>query len=396
MRLVRAALLALVASFVVASCQVVGGPAGNTNGAKASQGRVAWPKDGDLWIYDLNSKQQQKLTNLPGGAAVTGASWSPDGKRIVYSQFWRRPNERASGADLFISNADGSNPQIFAERDAPNGVVESPEWSQGGRIYYSVRHTQAGRESLQVVRQAEGGQPEVLIDGGYNPTVSPDESALIYLRNTRAGQAMMKKTLGQPGEGCELMSDQVFQYLSQPRISPDGTKVALGGSGEPNMQPSGCAGANSGQPSAGAALTPDPSPRGRGETALTPDPSARRRAETALTPDPSPRGRGETALSPGPSTRGRGEALVDLARMLEPAVAYAHGLPADVYTLNLDGSGLTRVADIKDDDPTVAWSPDGSKLAIFGIGALYMVDSKGGPPTKLVEQGGYGGLDWTR
>jgi len=368
MRLVRAALLALVASFVVASCQVVGGPAGNTNGATASQGRVAWPKDGDLWIYDLNSKQQQKLTNLPGGAAVTGASWSPDGKRIVYSQFWRRPNERASGADLFISNADGSNPQIFAERDAPNGVVESPEWSQGGRIYYSVRHTQAGRESLQVVRQAEGGQPEVLIDGGYNPTVSPDESALIYLRNTRAGQAMMKKTLGQPGEGCELMSDQVFQYLSQPRISPDGTKVALGGSGEPNMQPSGCAGANSGQPSAGAALTPDPSPRGRGETALSPD----------------------------PSPRGRGEALVDLARMLEPAVAYAHGLPADVYTLNLDGSGLTRVADIKDDDPTVAWSPDGSKLAIFGIGALYMVDSKGGPPTKLVEQGGYGGLDWTR
>jgi Tol biopolymer transport system component len=353
MRLLRAALLALVASFVVASCQVVGGPGGNTNGAPASQGRVAWPKDGDLWIYDVNAKQQQKLTNLPGGAAVTGASWSPDGKRIVYSQFWRRPNERASGADLFISNADGSNPQIFAERDAPNGVVESPEWSPGGRIYYSVRHTQAGRESLQIVRQAEGGQPEVLIDGGYNPTVSPDESTLIYLRNTRAGQAMMKKTLGQPGEGCELMSDQVFQYLSQPRISPEGAKVALGGSGEPNMQPSGCGSASS-------------------------------RSGVSL------------ALTPGPSPRGRGEALLDLAGMLEPAVAYAHGLPADVYTLNLDGSGLTRVADIKDDDPTVAWSPDGSKLAIFGIGALYMVDSKGGPPTKLVEQGGYGGLDWTR
>jgi Tol biopolymer transport system component len=353
MRLLRAALLALVASFVVASCQVVGGPAGSTNGATAGQGRIAWPKDGDLWVYDLNAKQQQKLTNLPGGAAVTGAAWSPDGKRIVYSQFWRRPNERASGADLFISNADGSNPQIFAERDAPNSVVESPEWSQGGRIYYSVRHTQAGRESLQVVRQAEGGQPEILIDGGYNPTVSADESTLIYLRNTRAGQSMMKKILGQPGEGCELMSDQVFQYLSQPRISPDGTKVALGGSGEPNMQPSSCGSANSGS---GASR----------------------------------------ALAPGPSRRGRGEALFDLARMLEPAVAYAHGLPADVYTLNLDGSGLTRAADIKDDDPTVAWSPDGSKLAIFGIGALYMVDSKGGPPTKLVEQGGYGGLDWTR
>jgi hypothetical protein len=68
-----------------------------------------------------------------------------------------------------------------------------------------------------------------------------------------------------------------------------------------------------------------------------------------------------------------------------------------MYTLPIDGSGpLTRVADIKDDDPTNAWSPDDSKLAIFGIGALYVVDSKGGNTSKLVEQGGYGGLDWTR
>ncbi len=336
--------LALVASLFLASCQAPGGPTANSTTSSGSQGRLAWPKDGDLWVYDVAAKQQQKITNLPAGAAVTGASWSPDGKRIVYSQFWRRPNERASGADLFVSNADGSNPQIFAERDAANGVVESPEWADTGRVYYSVRHTQAGRESLQVVRQAEGGQPEVLIDGGYNPSISPDESVLVYLRNTRAGQSIMKKVLGLPGEGCELMNDQVFQYLSQPRISRDGTKVALGGSGEPNTQPSGCAGAASPKP-AGA------------------------------------------------------PPLLNLLTFFEPRVAYAalaHGLPADVYTLNLDGSGLTRVADIKDDDPTVAWSPDGSRLAIFGIGGLYVVDAKGGPTTKLVEQGGYGGLDWTR
>ena len=70
-------------------------------------------------------------------------------------------------------------------------------------------------------------------------------------------------------------------------------------------------------------------------------------------------------------------------------------MPADVYSLNLDGSAMTRIADIKDDDPTVAWSPDGSKLAIFGVAALYVVDAKGGPTDKLVDQGGYGGLDWT-
>jgi ABC-type branched-subunit amino acid transport system permease subunit len=35
------------------------------------------------------------------------------------------------------------------------------------------------------------------------------------------------------------------------------------------------------------------------------------------------------------------------------------------------------------------------RLAIFGVSALFMVDSNGGPTDKLTDQGGYGGLDWT-
>ena len=77
-------------------------------------------------------------------------------------------------------------------------------------------------------------------------------------------------------------------------------------------------------------------------------------------------------------------------------MAYAHGLPADIWMLEMDGSALRRIADIKDDDPSIAWSPDGSRLAIFGVAALYVSDVKGGAPRKLVDQGGYGGLDWTR
>ena len=126
---------------------------------------------------------------------------------------------------------------------------------------------------------------------------------------------MLRKTFDEGGDGCELISDQVFQYLSLPRISPDGKRLALGGSGEPNMGPSGCGGDPRSKPAAGGL-----------------------------------------------------PASLDLVAWLRPAVAYAHGLPADVYTLNLDGSNMTRIADIKDDDPTVAWSPDGAKLAIFGVG----------------------------
>jgi Tol biopolymer transport system component len=337
---VRGAVLACLAlSVLLASCQVLN----HSDVSQGASGKIAWPKDGDLWVYELPSKQQTKITNLPtAGAAVTGASWSPDGQRVVYAQFWRRPNERSSGADLMVSNADGSNAQVFADRGAASTVLETPIWMPSGRVYYSVRTIDNGRESVNIVRQTEGGQPETVMENAYDPAPSPDESTLIYVRSTRTGQQMMKKALGEAGDGCELLSDQVFQYLSLPRISPDSTRVAFGGSGEPNMGPSGCGG------------------------------------------DPH-------STAPAPAA-----ANLDLGALLQPDTAYAHGLPADVYSMNLDGSDMKRIADIKDDDPTVAWSPDGAKLAIFGVAALFLVDAKGGPTEKLTDQGGYGGLSWTK
>jgi Tol biopolymer transport system component len=334
-----ALLIALAASLLLASCQVLN----RSDVSQGATGRIAWPKDGDLWVYDLPSKQQTKITNLPtAGAAVTGAYWSPDGQRVVYAQFWRRPNERSSGADLMVANADGSNAQVFADRGAASTVLETPIWMPSGQVYYTIRSVDNGRESVNIVRQTVGGQPETVMENAYDPAPSPDESTLIYVRSTRTGQQLMKKTLGESGDGCELLSDQVFQYLSLPRISPDGRRVALGGSGEPNMGPSGCGG--------------DP---------------------RSSTPAAAPAG-------------------LDLGALLQPDTAYAHGLPADVYSMNLDGSDMKRIADIKDDDPTVAWSPDGTKLAIFGVAALFLVDAKGGPTEKLTDQGGYGGLSWTK
>jgi len=64
--------IALASALAITSCQLV-----KSSQGQALQGRIAWPKDGDLWIYDLASKQQTKITNLPQGAAVTGAAYSP-------------------------------------------------------------------------------------------------------------------------------------------------------------------------------------------------------------------------------------------------------------------------------------------------------------------------------
>ncbi len=77
--------------------------------------------------------------------------------------------------------------------------------------------------------------------------------------------------------------------------------------------------------------------------------------------------------------------------------AWAHGLPWNVWTINLDGSGLTRLADVNEDEPNVAWSPNGTQIAVFGPSALRVVEAKpNGRSEKLVDQGGYGIVDWTK
>lgn len=290
----------------------------------------------------MSSKEAKKLTNLPRSAAATGAAWSPDGTQLLYAQFWRRPGENASGADLMIVAAGGGNPVPFAERDAPSTVLDTPVWSPSGHVYFTIRQVQAGREHERVVRMTQGGTPETVVDDGYSGAVTADEAIIVWLHTTKLGQELRKRPLDQPGDGCVLVPDTVFQALSQPRISPDGKRVAFGGSGDPAGQASACGGTADSKPAAGTS------------------------------------------------------AMLLAAEWfgLVATPAYAHGLPSDVWVASLDGGPLTRAADVKEDEPTVAWSPDGSHLAVFGVAALYVADAKGGPVQKLVDQGGYGGLDW--
>src|ERR1051326_5838434 len=162
------ALLGLVAAVTLTSCQLLT----SSHVSQGAAGKIAWPKDGDLWVYDLSSKQQNRIVTPPPGGAVTGATWSPTGKRLIYGQFWRRPNERSSGADLMMADGDGSNAHPFAERDAPNTVLETPEWMPSGNVYYTIRRVVNGKETTSIVRQKEGGEPETVQDNAYDPAAS--------------------------------------------------------------------------------------------------------------------------------------------------------------------------------------------------------------------------------
>jgi Tol biopolymer transport system component len=75
-------------------------------------------------------------------------------------------------------------------------------------------------------------------------------------------------------------------------------------------------------------------------------------------------------------------------------IAQAHGLPWGVWITGLDGSPR-RLGTLEEDEPTLAWSPDGSHLAVSGATGVYVMDVARGEATRFLNMGGFGGIDWT-
>ena len=127
-------------------------PAGPTTSSSDSQ--IAWLPDGSgLWMYIPDPAPSLEPGNIPAaGGPINGATlyrvpatggdaqsvgradgfqvfWSPDGSRLAYTRAGK------DGAlDLFLANADGSNPQLYA----PLGNGGFTNWSPDGmRFIYS-------------------------------------------------------------------------------------------------------------------------------------------------------------------------------------------------------------------------------------------------------------------
>ena len=57
----------------------------------------------DIWVMNADGSGEVPLTTTPGALELF-PTWSPDGKHVLFSRF-----TPASGSDLFVMDADGSN-----------------------------------------------------------------------------------------------------------------------------------------------------------------------------------------------------------------------------------------------------------------------------------------------
>ena len=165
-----------------------------------------------------------QLTNAPGTDAEP--EWSPDGQRILFT------SERDGNPDIFVMNADGSDPINLTNDPADEGgAVWSPECFHSAAERCTKRiafhSTRNGSNDLYVMNEFGGEVFQITHDPGDEmwPSWSPDGEKLVYMAfTTDSGWEINVITIA---------TGEVQAYTSSPGWddfwpvwSPDGTTIA--------------------------------------------------------------------------------------------------------------------------------------------------------------------------
>lgn len=118
---------------------------------------------GDLWLADVNSKQQHKLSNFEGNES--NAAWSPDGSRIAYV----RSAGDGEGSEIYLHwLAGGQSARVTRVAATPKEI----RWSPDGRQLAFVMDVKADAPKIaQRPAKPEGAQwaePPRLTDRLYH------------------------------------------------------------------------------------------------------------------------------------------------------------------------------------------------------------------------------------
>jgi hypothetical protein len=77
-----------------------------------------------------------------------------------------------------------------------------------------------------------------------------------------------------------------------------------------------------------------------------------------------------------------------------PCVALAHGLAWNLWIVGLDGTNAHELGQVEADDGSLAWSPDGDSVLVYGGGGAFLVTAGTGDTQVLPYLSGYGSVAW--
>jgi TolB protein len=127
----------------------------------------------NIFTLDLKSRRTTRLTD--DAAIDTSPSYSPDSQQIVFE------SDRGGQPQLYVMNADGSNPHRIS---FGQGSYGTPVWSPRGDLIAFTRRN-AGQFAIGVIRP-DGSGERILTEGFHNegPTWSPNGRVIMFFRNT--------------------------------------------------------------------------------------------------------------------------------------------------------------------------------------------------------------------
>ena len=89
-----------------------------------------------------------------------------------------------------------------------------------------------------------------------------------------------------------------------------------------------------------------------------------------------------------------------LAAMLDAilghVIAFAHSWTGNLWRINADGSGLTRISAKDFQSPIVASAPDGQTLAVMSMEGVWLMNADGTALRQISRDGGNGSIVWVR
>jgi TolB protein len=186
-------------------------------------GKIAFwsTRDGRDQIYVMNpdGTNQTNVSNSQGGSVRDRQpAWSPDGNEIAFA------SNRDANWEIYVMNSDGSGQTNVT--NTPSRQELHPTWSPAGDMIAFA----AGGDIWTMSRDGTGvtNLTPDLNGGAYTPDWSPDGSEIVFQYQASLGELVTDiYVVATDGSGATNLTETFLGILAAPDWSADGRRIAF-------------------------------------------------------------------------------------------------------------------------------------------------------------------------